>query len=249
MMKPTVDMLFSRIRQARYCVAFTGAGISTLSGLPDFRGERGLYAGEPAFSRTAYGEKLFDIAAFEEDPAFFYRNAGAFIYPADEKIPSAVHRSLAEMEAQGLIKAVITQNFDSLHQKAGSRRVIELHGSPRTHYCLRCSGIRMGYEEAAALVKAGDMPRCPHCNRALKPAITFFGEGLPLEARREAEAEAQQADVMLILGTSLSVYPAADLPRTTLRNGGQLIIINNQETPLDANAALRFEDLETVFNR
>jgi NAD-dependent deacetylase len=106
----------------------------------------------------------------------------------------------------------------------------------------------MGFEEAAALVKAGELPRCPQCGRVLKPAITFFGESLPLEARREAEAEAQQADLMLILGTSLRVFPAADLPRTTLRRGGELVIVNNMATPLDDRAVLHFDDLADLFN-
>jgi NAD-dependent deacetylase len=91
------------------------------------------------------------------------------------------------------------------------------------------------------------MPRCPCCNRVLKPAITFFGEPLPLEARREAEAEAQDADLMLILGTSLQVFPAADIPRTTLRWGGKLVIVNDMPTPLDGSATLRFSDLREVF--
>jgi NAD-dependent deacetylase len=134
-----------------------------------------------------------------------------------------------------------------LHHKAQSKRVLELHGSPRVHYCLRCAGIRVGYAEAAAALSAGDMPRCPCCGRVLKPAITFYGESLPLEARREAEGEAQDADLMLILGTSLTVMPAAALPRTTLRRGGSLVIVNDTKTPLDEDTAMRFWDLEELF--
>jgi NAD-dependent deacetylase len=106
----------------------------------------------------------------------------------------------------------------------------------------------MPYEEAAALVQAGDMPRCPKCGRVLKPAITFFGENLPIDALRDAESEAQQADLMLVLGTSLTVHPAAGLPHTTLRQGGKLVIVNNMPTPLDGNAALHFYDLGEVFD-
>jgi NAD-dependent deacetylase len=192
-------------------------------------------------------EKMFDIRCFEEDPSFFYKAAGSLVYTTDEKEPSLVHTVLAELERRGFLKAVITQNIDLLHQRGGSRRVIEIHGSPQQHYCLRCGGIRMGFAEAAALVKAGELPRCPRCGGVLKPAITFFGESLPLEARREAEAEAQEADLMLVLGTSLRVFPAADLPRTTLRRGGELVIVNNMATPLDGQAVLRFDDLEEVF--
>jgi NAD-dependent deacetylase len=264
----SVNELFELIRSARYCIALTGAGVSTLSGIPDFRG---AYPGEllNRFSpevldlylagledlvpeNTDRGlllpEKVFDPVRFEENPAFFYQVAGPLIY---EKIrtapPSIVHRALAEMEKQGLLKALITQNIDILHQKAGSRRVIELHGSPAIHYCLRCPGIRLGYDEAADIVGAGNIPRCPHCNRALKPGITFYGDMLPLEERRKAEEEAQTADLMLILGTSLTVNPAAQLPRTVLRRGGQIVIVNRQNTILDDYAILRYQGLEETF--
>jgi NAD-dependent deacetylase len=247
-MTEAIKKLFNKITRARFCAALTGAGVSTLSGIRDFRGEGGLYReGTGETAGGAFAEKIFDIRSFEEDPSFFYKNAGSLVYTADEKEPSLVHTVLAELEKRGFLKAVITQNIDLLHQKGGSRRVIEIHGSPRRHYCLRCGGIRMGFEEAAALVKAGKLPRCPRCGRVLKPAITFFGERLPLEARREAEDQAQEADLMLILGTSLRVFPAADLPRTTLRRGGELVIVNNMATPLDDKAILRFDDLAEVF--
>jgi NAD-dependent deacetylase len=105
----------------------------------------------------------------------------------------------------------------------------------------------VGYAEAAAALRAGDLPRCPRCNRVLKPAITFYGETLPLEARRQAEGEAQDADLLLILGTSLTVMPAAAIPRTTLQRGGALVIVNDTSTPLDEDAVMRFQDLEEVF--
>jgi NAD-dependent deacetylase len=192
-------------------------------------------------------EKIFDIDYFYEDPSFYYKAAGSFIYNIEEKEASVVHIVLAELEKKGLLKALITQNIDLLHQKGGSRRVIEVHGSPAVHYCLRCAGVRMDFKEAAALVKAGDLPKCPNCGKVLKPAITFFGESLPFEAMRDAETEAQKADLMLVLGTSLTVYPAAGLPQTTLRRGGEIVIVNNMETPLDSRAAMRFEDLGEVF--
>jgi NAD-dependent deacetylase len=178
----------------------------------------------------------------------FYRNAGPFLYTVHEKKPSVVHTVLAELERQGFLKAVITQNIDMLHQKAGSLRVIELHGSPRVHYCLRCSGIRVSYDEVAAIMNAGGMPRCPRCGRVLKPAVTFFGEPLPMDARREAETEAQEADLLLVLGTSLTVYPAADIPHTTLRCGGKLAIVNETPMSLDRNAVFRAGNLEELFN-
>ncbi|MDR2110891.1 MAG: NAD-dependent deacetylase [Spirochaetaceae bacterium] len=255
-MKNPIDALFTMISGARYCVALTGAGVSTLSGIRDFRGKNGLY-------KEMDAEKIFDIDYFLRDPSFYYKAAGSFIYNLDEKEPSVVHTTLGVMEEKGLLKALITQNIDLLHQRGGSRRVIEIHGSPVIHYCLHCSDLSrieeyaagmdhfppdiMDFAAAAALVKAGDLPRCSRCGAVLKPAITFFGEGLPPAALRNAEMEARKADLMLVLGTSLTVYPAAGLPGYTLRSGGRIIIINNMETPLDRNAVLRFDDLGEVF--
>ena len=239
--QPAVNKLFEKISAAKHCTAFTGAGVSTLSGIRDFRGKNGLYNDLDA-------EKIFDIGYFEKDPSFYYKASASFIYNLHEKQPSVVHCVLAELEKKGLLKALITQNIDLLHEKAGSAHVIEIHGSPKVHYCLRCSGIAMPFEEAAAIVGNGEMPRCPKCGRVLKPAITFFGESLPMDALREASAEAQESDLMLVLGTSLTVYPAASMPQHTLRQGGEIVIVNNMATPLDAQAVLRFDDLGEVFD-
>jgi NAD-dependent deacetylase len=235
-----IKTLYERIKKAVHCVALTGAGVSTLSGIRDFRGKNGLYNDLDA-------EKIFDLHYFEKDPSFYYRHAGDFIYNVDEKEASIVHTTLGDLEKAGLLKAVITQNIDLLHQKGGSSHVIEIHGSPEIHYCLRCAGIRMNFKDAAAIVKSGGMPQCPQCGAVLKPAITFFGENLPAEALRSAVDEAQKADLMLILGTSLTVYPAASLPDYTLRNGGEIVIVNNMTTPKDGNAVQHFEDLGKVF--
>jgi NAD-dependent deacetylase len=235
-----IAKLFQRIREARYAVALTGAGVSTLSGIRDFRGKNGLYNEMDA-------EKIFDIDYFERDTSLYYTKAGSFIYNLDEKEPSVVHTVLGELEKRGFLKAVITQNIDLLHQKGGSTKVIEVHGSPLVHYCLRCAGIRVSYEEAAAIVRAGGMPQCPNCGRVLKPAITFFGESLPTGALREAAAEAQNADLMLVLGTSLTVYPAASMPDYTLRASGEIVIVNNMPTHLDRHAAMHFDELGPVF--
>jgi NAD-dependent deacetylase len=240
--------LFRRIAESRHCAVLSGAGLSTLSGIRDFRGKNGFYTNPgPDFPPNITPELLFDINCFEKDPSLFYRYAGDMVYTVHEKTPSPAHIVLAELERRGFLKGTITQNIDMLHQRAGSRRVIEIHGSPRVHYCLRCPGIRTGYDEAASLVKAGAMPRCPRCGRVLKPAITFFGETLPLEARREAETLAQDTDILLILGTSLTTRPAADIPHTTLRCGGSLAIVNDTPTPLDGNTVFRAKNLEEIF--
>ena len=232
--------LFSLIKEANYLVALTGAGVSTLSGIRDFRGKNGLYNDMDA-------EKIFSMEYFERDPSFYYKHAGSFIYNIDEKEASVVHTVLGELEKRGSLKALITQNIDLLHQKGGSKNVIEIHGSPKTHYCLRCAGVRVGFEEAADAVRGGGMPKCPKCGRALKPAITFFGESLPADALRNAVSESQKADLMLVLGTSLTVYPAASMPEYTLRCGGRIVIVNNMPTTLDGMAALKLEDLGQTF--
>jgi NAD-dependent deacetylase len=235
-----IEILFDRIQKAHHCVALTGAGVSTLSGIRDFRGKNGLYNEMDA-------EKIFDLDYFIKDPSFYYEKAGNFIYNLHEKEPSIVHTVLGDLEKAGFVKAVITQNIDLLHQKGGSRNVIEIHGSPSIHYCLRCSGIRVSFEEASAIVNSGKMPLCPECGAVLKPAITFFGENLPEEALRNAVTEAQEADLMLVLGTSLTVYPAASIPDYTIRNGGKIVIVNNMATPKDRLAVQHFDELEEVF--
>jgi NAD-dependent deacetylase len=234
------DELWGLIQEAKHLVALTGAGVSTLSGIRDFRGKNGLYNDMDA-------EKIFDIDYFMKDPSFYYSQAGSFIYNIDEKEASIVHLVLGELEQRGYLKALITQNIDLLHQKGGSKKVIEIHGSPVVHYCLRCAGVRMGFEETSALVREGTLPECPKCGRVLKPAITFFGESLPADALKEAVNESQQADVMLVLGTSLTVQPAASMPNYTLRGGGRIVIVNNAPTPLDSRAFLHFDDLGEVF--
>jgi NAD-dependent deacetylase len=233
--------LLEKICGTKHLTALTGAGVSTLSGIRDFRGKNGLYNDMDA-------EKIFDISYFEKDPSFYYKASSSLIYNVDEKVPSIVHNVLAELERRGFLKALITQNIDLLHQKAGSKNVIEIHGSPKIHYCLRCPGIRMPFEEAAAIVRAGELPKCPKCNRVLKPAITFFGESLPIDALREATMEAQDSSLMLVLGTSLTVYPAASMPQYTLTQGGEIVIVNNMPTPLDDRAVLRYDDLAEVFS-
>jgi NAD-dependent deacetylase len=238
--KENIAKLFTMIKEAKHLVAMTGAGVSTLSGIRDFHGKNGLYKDMDA-------EKIFDIDYFMKDPSFHYSQARSFIYNIDEKEASIVHLVLGELEQRGFLKALITQNIDMLHQKGGSKNVIEIHGSPKIHYCLRCSGVRVSFEEAADVVRRGEMPKCPKCGRVLKSAITFYGESLPVDALRDAVSESQQADLMLVLGTSLIVQPAASMPNYTLRCGGKIVIVNNMPTPLDSMAALHFNDLGEVF--
>jgi len=237
-MSDAADLL-DLIKSKKHCVAFTGAGVSTASGIPDFRGPGGLYS-KPGF------DSLFDLDKFWRDPAAYYASSVDFTYNLRDMKPCVVHRVLARMEELGLLRSVITQNIDMLHQRAGSKRVYELHGSPAIHVCRAC-GFEMGFDEAAAIVKAGGVPTCPKCAQPLKPAIVFFGEKLPKAAWNGAEAETERADLMLVLGTSLAVYPAAYLPERCRESGADIVIVNAQATHMDAFATLRFTDLVELF--
>jgi NAD-dependent deacetylase len=217
-----ISKFYEKIVNARHCVALTGAGISTLSGIRDFRGKNGLYKDDKIDA-----EKIFDIEWFKKDPSFFYNAAKNFIYNLDEKEPSIVHNVLATLEKKGHLKAIITQNIDLLHKKAGSRHVIEIHGSPKYHHCLKCSaGSVLPYEDVALVVSKGELTTCGACGSVMKPDITFFGENLPIQALEDSETEVQNADIMLILGTSLNVYPAASLPLITLKRNGKGSVSN-----------------------
>ncbi|MGP1439092.1 MAG: NAD-dependent protein deacylase [Treponema sp.] len=235
-MKEIIDF----IKEAKHLVAFTGAGVSVLSGIKDFRGKNGLY-------KTMDAEKIFDLDVFKRDPSFYYENTKEFIYGLDEKEPAVTHRVLAKLEEMGCLKALITQNIDMLHQKAGSKNVIELHGSAKVHYCLSC-GMETSEKRVFEIARAGEVPRCSKCNGVLKPCITFFGESLPIKALTEAIKEVKEADAIIVLGSSLTVYPAAALPSYALDNGAKLMIVNDMETPYDSLASLRYNDLATVFN-
>lgn len=235
------ESLLDLILQAKHCVALTGAGISTLSGIPDFRGVGGLY------NRTDIdASKLFDINYFLRDPSYYYKHSKDFLYSLDDKSPSLVHECLAGLENKGLLKAVITQNVDLLHQRAGSQVVFELHGSPRRHRCLDC-GEEYGFTEIARRVNEGEVPFCGLCGGTIKPDIVFFGEMLPSYDLENASRQARQADLMLVLGTSLTVYPAAALPEETLAGRGKLAIVNAGPTHMDKRAIWRGTDLSAVF--
>lgn len=227
------------LNASTHCVAFSGAGVSTLSGIRDFRGKNGLYQSTDA-------EKIFDIDVFRKDPSYYYSATKDFIYGLADARPSIVHQTLALLETRGILKALITQNIDLLHQKAGNRHVIEIHGSPMTHRCPACDWTT-GFEEVAPKVRAGDLPRCGRCGCVVKPDITFFGEALPVDALSQARDEARKADLMLVLGSTLLVQPAASLPGLTLEAGGKIVIVNNMPTHYDRRASLRFDDLATVF--
>jgi len=217
---------------SKEAIALTGAGISTESGIPDFRSEGGIWK---KYKPEIYG----NIEAFLKNPAKFWEMAQKIAPNLFKAKPNPGHYALAELEKMDLIKAVITQNIDELHQKAGSVIVYEVHGSINRFSCLGC---RASYTKEQVFRKLKKEkkhgPSCDFCASPLKPSVVLFGEGLPRFEMYQSQALAQKADVMLIAGSSLSVAPVCDLPAYTLREKGDLIIVNDQPTDLDDKATV-----------
>jgi NAD-dependent deacetylase len=219
-------MLAELIRTTQPCVVLSGAGISTESGIPDFRSPSGIWA---RYDPMEYAT----IDAFRRDPEkvwdFYGRRLGVL---ADAE-PNAAHIAVAELEEAGWVRAVVTQNIDLLHARAGSRAVVEVHGSIRTSSCGHCGKV----VAFAAVVERLPVPRCS-CGAVLKPDVVMFGELLPAEAIERATALAREAALMVVVGSSLEVYPVASLPADTLNAGGKLAIVNRDPTPYDLDAVL-----------
>jgi NAD-dependent deacetylase len=226
--------LAALIRARQPCVALTGAGVSTESGIPDFRSPNGLWA---RFDPLEYGS----LEAFRRDPARVWRfYAPRFAMLADAE-PNAAHVALAELERRGRLAAVVTQNIDLLHARAGSRDVVEVHGSIRSSTCPRC-GRSCALAEVLELIDAGDgAPLCPACDAVLKPGVVFFGELLPEAAVARAVGLARAARLLLVVGSTLEVYPVAGLPLETIAAGGGVAIVNRGPTMLDAHAVLKID--------
>jgi NAD-dependent deacetylase len=223
----SVDRLAELIRQHQPCVVLTGAGISTESGIPDFRSGSGVWA---RYDPMEYAT----IEAFLRDPDKVWEFYGMRLGVLADAEPNAGHRALAELEARNWVAGVITQNIDRLHARAGSRELVEVHGSIRTSSCLDCGAV-VPFDEVVALLP---VPHCPNCGRVLKPDVVMFGELLPAAQVARAEQLARTAGSMLVVGSSLEVYPVAGLPLETLANGGRLAIVNRGSTALDGRAAV-----------
>jgi NAD-dependent deacetylase len=220
-----VTDLGTLLRERQPCVVLTGAGISTESGIPDFRSPTGIWA---QYDPMEYAT----IDAFRRDPAKVWEFYALRLDVLTRAEPNAGHVALAELERRGLVQAVVTQNIDGLHQRAGSREVIEVHGSIRTASCLEC-GERVKLERA--------VPRCPRCHSILKPDVVMFGELLPAGVMERAAELASRAGLLLVVGSSLEVYPVAGLPEETLSAGGALAIVNRGPTPYDRRAELKID--------
>jgi len=231
-MSNEIERAAQLLRGARRAVALTGAGLSTESGIPDFRSPGGVWE---RFRPIEYQEFLASHAAREEH--WRYKHATVPVMLAAQ--PNPAHRALAELEAAGRLQAVITQNIDGLHQRAGSRRVLELHGTNLEALCLRCD-CRVSIDAALARLDAGeDVPTCAACGGWLKPATVSFGQSLPADVLREAAILAEQCDCFLALGSSLLVNPAASLAGVAKRSGAALVIITLSDTPYDELADVR----------
>jgi NAD-dependent deacetylase len=223
----SVDALAELIRGRRPCVVLTGAGISTESGIPDFRSPTGIWA---TYDPLEYAT----IDAFLSDPVKVWDFYGRRLQVLGDAQPNAGHVALAELEERGWVQAVITQNIDRLHERAGSRALVEVHGSIRTSSCLDCGTV----VPLADVVELLPVPQCPACGRVLKPDVVMFGELLPASQIARAERLACDAGVLLVVGSSLEVYPVAGLPLQTLANGGEVAIVNHGSTPFDTRATV-----------
>lgn len=243
-MEQQLTALADGIEEAATVVAFTGAGVSTASGIPDFRGEGGIW--------EKHDPGMFNITAVRRNPGDFWEmllavHDEAF---AGDPEPNPAHEALASLESRGQLESIITQNADGLHQAAGSEDVIELHGNLERTVCQSCRH-REPFDDARRRAESGELPpTCEECGGTLKPDAVLFGEQLPEHAIMRSHALAERADVFLVAGSSLRVEPAATLPETARDHGATLAIVNLEPTKHDDSADFVFhEDVTDVLPR
>jgi NAD-dependent deacetylase len=230
---PDVSVLAELIRRRGPAVVLTGAGISTESGIPDFRSPTGLWA---RYDPQEYAT----IEAFRADPVKVWRFYALRFRALTEAEPNAGHLALAELERAGHVGAIVTQNIDLLHERAGSSDVVEVHGSIRTSTCPAC-GARSTLAQILRLIDDGEVPKCSECGTVLKPDVVFFGELLPEAAIDRAYELARSAGVLLVVGSQLEVWPVSLLPDETVQSGGAVAIVNRGPTAFDERATLKIE--------
>jgi NAD-dependent deacetylase len=228
-----VTELAALIGERRPCIVLTGAGVSTESGVPDFRSPTGIWA---QFDPLEYGS----IQAFHADPEKVWSFYAPRFSMLTEAEPNDAHRALAELELRGYVRALVTQNIDLLHQRAGSADVVEVHGTIRTSSCLGC-GATYPLDDVLALLDRASVPHCAACEAVLKPDVVFFGELLPEGAIERAFALSRETELMLVVGSTLEVHPVAGLPLETLAAGGAVAIVNRGPTALDSLATLKVD--------
>jgi NAD-dependent deacetylase len=226
----SIEFAADLIRQSKHAVVLTGAGVSTPSGIPDFRS-----SGTGLWSRDEPLE-VASLSTFRTKPDQFFDWFRPLARQMFEARPNGAHTALARLEEQGYVKSIITQNIDTLHQRSGSRTVIEMHGTMQTLTCTQCYHQVQAEAYIAKFVETGDKPCCPKCNQVLKPDVILFGEQLPQTAWYTAQRQARSCDLMIVAGSSLEVLPVAGLPMQALDRGAHLIIINNTPTYLNVRA-------------
>ncbi|HUI89519.1 MAG TPA: NAD-dependent deacylase [Anaerolineales bacterium] len=225
-----IELSAELFRNAERVVILTGAGISTPSGIPDFRSEgSGLWSREEPL-------EVASLYTFRTHPEKFYEWFRPLVRQIFEAIPNAAHRALAELEKAQRVHAILTQNIDMLHQKAGMQNVVELHGTLGSLSCTQCFQQVDSAPYLKPLIEQGELPRCPSCRALLKPDVILFGEQLPQRAWREAQRESRTCDLLVVAGSSLEVMPVAGLPLHALDRGAHLVIINNSPTYLNIRA-------------
>jgi NAD-dependent deacetylase len=228
-----VATLAELVRSAASVVALTGAGISVPSGIPDFRSPgTGMWENVDPM-------EVAHIDAWHADPERFWSFYGDRFQSLGDKQPNGAHQALVELEDGGLLDAVVTQNIDMLHRRAGTRELIEVHGSIASCSCLSC-GAAYALADVMARLRDATVPGC-NCGRPLKPDVVLFGEFLPEDALQRATELAAAADLLLCIGSSLEVYPVAQLPGITLRHGGEIAIVTQGPTPYDRLAAVKLD--------
>lgn len=233
---PSVARAIELMRQAKSVVALTGAGISTPSGIPDFRSpESGVWDHVDPL-------EVASIYALRHNPSAFFNWFRPLVATILKAKPNPAHYALASLEANGRLRAIITQNIDLLHTLAGSQTVFEVHGSLRQATCLGCQAKVEGQPLLQTLVTTSEIPRCVHCGHILKPNVILFGELLPALTMYLAQQAARECDLMLVAGSSLEVAPAGDLPMVAKQAGAQLIIVNLGPTHMDRQADLVFRE-------
>ena len=220
-----IERAAAALSAGRRNVALTGAGVSTESGLPDFRSADGLWA-------TVDPARVASLSAFRRDPAAFYEFYRTRLSSLAGAVPNAGHRALARLEAMGMLRLVVTQNVDGLHQQAGSRDVVEVHGNLRECRCAGCDAVRP-IGEMTDRLDADTVPRCEACGGLLRPNVVLFEELLPIAAYEQAESACRDCEVLLVVGSSLEVYPVAGLPELAVQSGARLVIVNRDPTPCD----------------
>jgi len=228
------ERLAGLLRRSSSTVVLTGAGVSVPSGIPDFRTPgTGLWENVDPF-------EVAHIDAFHADTARFWRYYRPRFHELGSKEPNDAHHALAALEARGLVQAVITQNIDRLHRAAGSKRVIEVHGTIETSSCTKCGG-SVGIDEVETLFGADEIAICAGCGGKVKPDVVLFGEMLPEHAMSEATALCEEADLVICVGSSLEVYPVAGLPSVALNRGAKLAIVTKGPTPYDRDATVKLD--------